>query len=154
MNKLIEKIGKRIGEISEPIRPVGWSKKIEVVETKAVLDIIHEESKAYNESVKNIFEVFIRKVECNVKTIQDITESPTVYEFANNILVDLNMFLESYKEVSISHTELVKTNVDYIRNMTDEELASFLVDVETHGYHDCSVSGSLEMLDWLQSEAE
>lgn len=52
MNKLIEKIENRISEISELIRPVGWSKKIEVVETKAVIDIIQEESKAYNESVK------------------------------------------------------------------------------------------------------
>lgn len=48
----------------------------------------------------------------------------------------------------------VKTNADYIRNMSDEELSNFLVDVETHGYHDCSVSGSLEMLDWLKEERE
>lgn len=52
MNKLIEKIEKRIGAISELIRPIGWSKKIEVVETKAVLDIIHEEAKTYNELAK------------------------------------------------------------------------------------------------------
>lgn len=47
-----------------------------------------------------------------------------------------------------------KTNADKIRAMDDEELAKFLVDVETHGYHDQSVSGTLEMIDWLKSEAE
>lgn len=47
-----------------------------------------------------------------------------------------------------------KTNADRIRAMSDEELAEFLVTVETHGYHDQSVSGTLEMFDWLQSEVE
>lgn len=46
------------------------------------------------------------------------------------------------------------SNADRIRAMNDEELAEFLVDVETHGYYDQSVSGTLEMIDWLQSEAE
>lgn len=46
------------------------------------------------------------------------------------------------------------TNADRIRVMSDEELAEFLVNVETHGYHDQSVSGTLEMIDWLQSEVE
>lgn len=44
------------------------------------------------------------------------------------------------------------TNADRIRTMSDEELAEFLVDVETHGYHDQSISGTLEMIDWLKSE--
>lgn len=47
-----------------------------------------------------------------------------------------------------------QTNADRIRSMSNEELAEFLVDVETHGYHDQSVSGTLEMIDWLQAEAE
>lgn len=46
------------------------------------------------------------------------------------------------------------TNAMKIRAMSDEELAEFLVTVETNGYHDQSVSGTLEMIDWLQSEAE
>ena len=41
---------------------------------------------------------------------------------------------------------------DIIREANDKELAKFLVDVETHGYHDQSVSGTLEMIDWLRSE--
>lgn len=36
----VEKMVEQIGNISEPIRPVGWSRKIEVVETKAVIDIV------------------------------------------------------------------------------------------------------------------
>ncbi len=44
------------------------------------------------------------------------------------------------------------TNADKIRNMSDEELVYFLVNVETHGYHDQSVSGTLEMIDWLKTE--
>lgn len=44
------------------------------------------------------------------------------------------------------------TNADKIRNMSDEELANFLVEVETYGYHDQSVSGTLEMIDWLKAE--
>lgn len=47
-----------------------------------------------------------------------------------------------------------KTNADRIRAMSDEELAEFLEDVETQGYHDQSISGTLEMIEWLQSEAE
>lgn len=46
------------------------------------------------------------------------------------------------------------TTADRIRAMSDEELAAFLLNVETHGYHDESVSGTLEMIEWLQSEAK
>ena len=38
--------------------------------------------------------------------------------------------------------------------MSDEELAEFLIHVETLGYNDSSVSGKLEMIEWLQSEVE
>lgn len=47
-----------------------------------------------------------------------------------------------------------QTNADRIRAMSDEELAEFLVNVETQGYCDQSVAGTLEMSDWLQSEVE
>lgn len=46
----------------------------------------------------------------------------------------------------------IVTNADKIRDMSDEELADFLVTVETHGYHDQSISGTLEMIDWLKNE--
>ena len=42
-----------------------------------------------------------------------------------------------------------QTNADRIRRMTDEELADFLVTVETYGYHDQSISGTYEMNEWL-----
>lgn len=42
-----------------------------------------------------------------------------------------------------------QTNADRIRSMTDEELADFLVTVETYGYHDQSISGTYEMKEWL-----
>ena len=48
----------------------------------------------------------------------------------------------------------VMTNADRIRSMTDEELADFLVTVETYGYHDQSVSGTYEMDEWLRAESE
>ena len=35
-----------------------------------------------------------------------------------------------------------------------EELAEFLTHAETLGYNDSSVSGKLEMIEWLQSEVE
>ncbi len=47
-----------------------------------------------------------------------------------------------------------QTNVDRIRSMTDEELADFLVTVETYGYHDQSISGTYEMNEWLRAESE
>lgn len=106
MNKLIEKIKNRISEISEPIRPVGWSKKIEVVETKAVLDIIHEEAEAYNE---------------------------------------------------------VKTNADYIRNMTDEELAKAIsrnntcvrCNIREYCHENIKCRNCVDaVLDWLKAERE
>lgn len=47
-----------------------------------------------------------------------------------------------------------QTNADRIRCMTDEELADFLVTVETYGYHDQSISGTYEMNEWLRAESE
>lgn len=47
-----------------------------------------------------------------------------------------------------------QTNADRIRSMTDEELADFLVTVETNGYHDQSISGTYEMIEWLLAESE
>ena len=47
-----------------------------------------------------------------------------------------------------------QTNADRIRSMTDEELADFLVTVETYGYHDQSISGNYEMNEWLRAESE
>lgn len=46
------------------------------------------------------------------------------------------------------------TNADRIRSMTDEELAEFLVTVETYGYHDQSISGTYEMKEWLLMESD
>ena len=46
------------------------------------------------------------------------------------------------------------TQADCIRSMSDEELAEFLTHAETLGYNDSSVSGKLEMIEWLQSEVE
>lgn len=46
------------------------------------------------------------------------------------------------------------TNADHIHSMNIEELAEFLIHVETLGYNDSSVSGKIEMIDWLQSEVE
>lgn len=45
-------------------------------------------------------------------------------------------------------------NADRIRRMTDDELADFLVTVETYGYHDQSISGTYEMNEWLRAESE
>ena len=42
MKEFVEKLISRLEEITEPIRPVGWSRKIEVVETKAVISIINQ----------------------------------------------------------------------------------------------------------------
>ena len=47
-----------------------------------------------------------------------------------------------------------QTNADKIRSMTDEELAEFLVTVESYGYHDQSISGTYEMNEWLRAESE
>jgi hypothetical protein len=46
------------------------------------------------------------------------------------------------------------TNADRIRSMTDDELADFLVTVETYGYHDQSISGTYEMNEWLRAESD
>lgn len=53
-----------------------------------------------------------------------------------------------------AHTEKQQTNADRIRSMTDEELADFLVTVETNGYYDQSISGTYEMIEWLLAESE
>lgn len=46
------------------------------------------------------------------------------------------------------------TNADRIRSMTDDELADFLVTVESYGYHDQRISGTYEMNEWLRAESE
>lgn len=46
------------------------------------------------------------------------------------------------------------TNADRIRSMTDDELADFLMTVESYGYHDQSISGTYEMNEWLRAESE
>lgn len=56
-------------------------------------------------------------------------------------------------EIECKHFKAM-SQADRIRAMSDKELAEFLVDVETHGYYDQSVSGTLEMINWLQSEVE
>lgn len=47
MKEFVEKLIKRMDKITELIRPVGWSRKIEVVETKAVIEIINEIAEEY-----------------------------------------------------------------------------------------------------------
>ena len=48
MKEFVDMLIKKLEEISEPIRPVGWSRKIEVVETKAVIDIVNQLTDDYN----------------------------------------------------------------------------------------------------------
>lgn len=71
-----------------------------------------------------------------------------------NICTMPDFVRNNLKNCKVYEPKKKQTNADKIRAMNDEELAEFLVDVETHGYHDQSVSGTLEMIDWLQSEAE
>ena len=48
MKEFVEILISRLEEITEPIRPVGWSRKIEVVETKAVISIINQLVEEYS----------------------------------------------------------------------------------------------------------
>lgn len=64
---------------------------------------------------------------------------------ADSPVLDMEMDCEYY---------VPQTNADRIRSMTDEELADFLVTVETYGYHDQSISGTYEMKEWLLMESE
>lgn len=48
MQEFIEMLIRKIEEISEPIRPVGWSRKIEAVEMKAVIDTVNQLAEDYN----------------------------------------------------------------------------------------------------------
>lgn len=41
----------KVSDISELIRPVGWSRKIEVVETKAVIEIVNQVEQEYKDSL-------------------------------------------------------------------------------------------------------
>ena len=68
----------------------------------------------------------------------------------------MRTFTEEEVEILLNSKvcEKPKTNADRIRSMSDEELAKFLVTVETLGYNDQSISGSLQMFEWLQSEVE
>ena len=53
------------------------------------------------------------------------------------------------------HTKPSETNGDMIRNMTDEELADFLISVKAHGAVtadlDCYYDDEMYELDWVKS---
>lgn len=48
MKEFVDKLIERLEEVAELIRPVAWSRKIEVVETKAVIQIAKELAEEYN----------------------------------------------------------------------------------------------------------
>ncbi len=86
-----------------------------------------------------------------LQAIKHVLEMPTY----NGITKDeiLSAFRWLFNQVTVEDSEK-QTNFERIQNMSLEELSEFLVTVETHGYHDHSVSGTLDMLEWLQSEVE
>lgn len=51
MKEFVEKLIERLDKVSDLIRPVGWSRKIEVVETKGVIEIINELAEEYKSRV-------------------------------------------------------------------------------------------------------
>ena len=51
MKEFVEKLIEKLNEITEPIRPVGWSRKIDVIETKAVIQIINELQEEYKSNL-------------------------------------------------------------------------------------------------------
>ena len=69
-------------------------------------------------------------------------------------ICDFYTVISNYAEKCKDFEEKKQTNADRIRSFSDEELAEFLIHVETLGYNDSSVSGKLEMIEWLQSEVE
>lgn len=54
MKEFVDMLIKKLEEISEPIRPVGWSRKIEVVETKAVIDTVNQLAEDYNNGWRDL----------------------------------------------------------------------------------------------------
>lgn len=49
----------------------------------------------------------------------------------------------------------IRTNADRIRAMTNEELAEFLLDIESMGYNGYSITdGYSDFKEWLESEAD
>ena len=51
MKEFVDLLIKKLEEISEPIRPVGWSRKIEVVETKSAIQIIKQVAEEYKSNL-------------------------------------------------------------------------------------------------------
>lgn len=65
MKEFIDKLIGRLDKITELIRPVGWSRKIEVVETKAVIEIANELAEEYKDI--NIITDFLQYVRDNAE---------------------------------------------------------------------------------------
>lgn len=86
-----------------------------------------------------------------LQAIKEVIAMPT----HNGITKDeiLKAFRWLFNLVTVEENEK-QTNFDRIKTMSLEEMTEFLEDVETQGYYDQSVSGTLKMIDWLQSEVE
>lgn len=84
---------------------------------------------------------------CRISDAHNIDRDSALKYFADM----LTAFIEV---ATIQNYDSKQTNADRIRSMTDEELADFLVTVETYGYHDQSISGTYEMNEWLLMESE
>lgn len=66
---VFEKIIEKLEEISELIRPVGWSRKIEVVEMKAIIEIINEVAAEHNNGWKTVVNEEIKNPFANISTV-------------------------------------------------------------------------------------
>lgn len=140
MNKLIEKIisrfeqrldfyEKRFAEMSGTDRDVeDWGS---IKSYKDAIDIINEEAKAYNEEFNPTEDIIQYGVEGCMK----------------------EYYRRGLEDGKKANNE-VKTNADYIRNMSDEELAEWLTKITDDAQLDSRTHCNYQWKDWLKAERE
>lgn len=92
-----------------------------------------------------VFTAFM--LEHGIECVEDIYQNDTVDEDSLELIEDLFNIIDIHIKCDNNHT-----NADRIRNMSDEELAEFLITFKnTFGKE---YEGEVSCVEWLQSEAE
>lgn len=120
------------------------------------INIVNQLAEEYNADIPtlDVNELFEAVEQNDISTdLMIVSSLPSLYPLQEFETEAVHRVVAKNATVGGSEVKRI-SNADRIRAMDNEELAEFLVNVETHGYHDQSVSGTLEMIEWLQSEAE
>lgn len=133
----------KVSEISELARPVGWSRKIEIVEAKVVMEIINQVELEYNNGWIPVSERYPESNTLVLLSFENIdiqmvgmyeedSDGGTFYLVANGkSCISCDLFVNAWRALPTAFNDDMlskkQTNGDRIRSMTDEELTKIIM---------------------------